>query len=273
MKQTSKSIFDTIKTIYPNLTDIEKTVADFFLNPPELKDLSAKNVSSHLFVSGASLTRFAQKCGFNGYREFIFRYQQEIQNPNIPVSLDANIRKILSPYQTLLDQTYSLIDTAQIQRVCALFAAKSRIYIYGIGSSGLAAQELQFRMMRLGLNIYSMTDGHMMEMNSVVLNDTCLVMGLSVSGQTTELLKSIKAAKAAGAATVLVTSAKDASLASFCDEIITIAATKDLSAGTNISPQFPLLLLSDILYTYYLLSDTPQKERMHAYTLNILEKN
>ena len=273
MKQTVLNILHTIKSIYPTLTNIEKTAADFFLGPVTLKDLSAKSVSSHLFISSASLTRFAQKCGFQGYREFLFAYQQEMRDSSSPVAMDANIKKIISSYQELLNQTYSLIDIAQIERVCALFAQKSRIYIYGIGSSGLAARELQFRLMRLGLNIYSITDGHLMEMNSVVLNDSCLVVGFSVSGKTQELIKSMKAAKASNASTVFITSLRDPRHASFCDEVITLAATKDLSSGRTISPQFPLLVISDILYTYYLLSDTIQKERMHSYTLNILNKN
>ena len=40
-------------------------------------DFSAKSVAGKLFVSEASLSRFRQKkCGFRGYREFIYQYEE-----------------------------------------------------------------------------------------------------------------------------------------------------------------------------------------------------
>ena len=39
-------------------------------------ELSSKDVSKKLFVSEASLSRFAKKLGFSGYREFQFAYKQ-----------------------------------------------------------------------------------------------------------------------------------------------------------------------------------------------------
>ena len=75
-------------------------------------------------------------------------------------------------------------DEKKIKQLCSLFASCNRVYLYGIGSSGLVATEMQIRLMRLGLNVYSITDGHMMEMNSVIVDQECVVVGLSISGKT-----------------------------------------------------------------------------------------
>ncbi|WP_404813571.1 hypothetical protein [Clostridium bowmanii] len=36
----------------------------------------SKSISKYLYTSEATLTRFAQKCGFRGYREFVYQYQE-----------------------------------------------------------------------------------------------------------------------------------------------------------------------------------------------------
>ena len=69
MREEEKGILNNIKSVYGNLTTLEKEIADFFLNGPDIKDFSAQNVAAHLFISTPSLTRFAQKCGYSGYRD------------------------------------------------------------------------------------------------------------------------------------------------------------------------------------------------------------
>ena len=64
-------VFSAIQAAYPKLTAAERSVADFFLQNRERGDFSSKAVAARLYVSEASLSRFAQKCGFKGYREFI----------------------------------------------------------------------------------------------------------------------------------------------------------------------------------------------------------
>lgn len=76
MEQYEKNIIPQIESIYNSFTPLEKTIADFFISNTEKIDLSSKSVSSRLYVSEASLSRFAKKCGYKGYREFLFCYEQ-----------------------------------------------------------------------------------------------------------------------------------------------------------------------------------------------------
>ena len=73
MEQYEKNIIPQIESIYNSFTPLEKTIADFFISNTEKIDLSSKSVSSRLYVSEASLSRFAKKCGYKGYREFMSR--------------------------------------------------------------------------------------------------------------------------------------------------------------------------------------------------------
>ena len=77
-----KSVIPVIESNYENFTALEKNIADFFMKNEEKMDFSAKEIAKHLFVSEASLSRFAKKCGFRGYREFIYQYEESFEEKN-----------------------------------------------------------------------------------------------------------------------------------------------------------------------------------------------
>ena len=75
MEYYVKSIIPILKMNYDKFTPLEKNIADFFIGNKERVDLSSKAVAERLYISEASLSRFAKKCGYRGYREFIYQYE------------------------------------------------------------------------------------------------------------------------------------------------------------------------------------------------------
>ena len=71
MDEYAKSIIPIIEANYEKYTETERYIADYFLKQARPERLSAELVSKELSVSVASLSRFAKKCGFGGYREFV----------------------------------------------------------------------------------------------------------------------------------------------------------------------------------------------------------
>ena len=221
MKEYQKSIIPHIESLYESFTPSEKSIADFFIHNTEESDISSKALSKKLFVSEASISRFAKKCGFDGYRQFAFVYKESFEKttPNITASYT---KQVLDTYEELLNKSYTLIDEDQMKRIVNIFSNKKRIYIYGRGSSGLVAQEMKLRLMRLGVNVEAISDSHIMKMNSVLMNGECLVIGISVSGNTKEVINSLKESSKRGASVVLITSKQDEDMKDYCDEIVFI---------------------------------------------------
>ena len=248
------NIIPRIEANYENLTPLEKNIADFFIHHPPQGDLSAKAVAKQLYVSEASLSRFAQKCGYTGYREFLIYYKNGgMTAQRMPSS--GHVNTVLHTYQELLSKSYSLIDEQQVQRIACTLAEKKHIYVYGRGSSGLVAKEMRIRFMRIGLNIEAITDSHIMQMNSVLLSEDCAVIGISVSGKTEEVLQSLAAAKRCGAFTMLMTAHVKPEFRKYCDEIMLFSVKEYLENSKVISPQFPILVMVDVLFSELLSSD------------------
>lgn len=271
MEYYTKSVVPIIESNYNNFTTVEKNIADFFIQNRKKMDFSAKTVAEQLFVSEASLSRFAKKCGYRGYREFVYQYEESFVEK--PESMTGNTRMVLNVYQELLNKTYSLVDEAQIARISKYLNHASRVFVCGIGSSGLAAREMKLRFMRIGVDIDSIQDSDLMRMQAVFQNPTCLVFGVSISGEKEEVVYLLKEAHKRKARTVMVTAENKERLYEFCDEVLLIPSLKHLNHGNAISPQFPILVMLDIIFSYFLEQNKYEKETLHDNTLKALREN
>ena len=181
MEYYVKSVVPMIESNYDNFTTVEKTIADFFIRNRKKMDFSAKSVSEQLYVSEASLSRFAKKCGYRGYREFVYQYEESFVEKE--ESMTGNTRMILNAYQELLNKTYSLVDETQIARIGRYLNQSERVFVCGRGSSGLTAEEMEIRFMRIGVDIDSIKDTDLMRMQAVFQDRQSLVFGISISGE------------------------------------------------------------------------------------------
>lgn len=269
MNSYSKSIVPIVESKYDSFTTVEKNVADFFLNNQQKMDFSARNVAKEIFVSEASLSRFAKKCGFHGYREFIYQYEKTFTQESEFVA--NSTRMVLNTYQELLNKTYSLMDEAQIARVVKYLFEAERVVACGKGSSGLAASEMESRFMRIGVDIDSLQDSDRMRMQAVFLNKESLVCGFTLSGETQEVLYLLREAHKKGAKTVIFTANDKDIYADFCSEVVLVASLNYLNHGNVISPQYPILVMIDTIYNYYVSNDKYEKAEMYDDTLRALE--
>ena len=151
MSYYRKTIVPNIEAHYENLSAVEKNIADFFISNEEDMDFSSRHISSMLYVSEASLSRFAKKCGYKGYREFVFKYKESFGEKDHQIT--GQMREVFDSYQELLNKSYNLADEAQLRRIAGKMSECRRVFVYGKGSSSLAAREMQFRFMRLGLDM------------------------------------------------------------------------------------------------------------------------
>lgn len=270
MEYYVKSVIPIIESNYDNFTTVEKNIADFFIHNRKKVDFSAKAVSERLFVSEASLSRFAKKCGYRGYREFLYQYEETLVEKQ--ESMTGNTRMVLNAYQELLNKTYSLVDEAQIARIGRYLSQADRVFVCGKGSSGLAASEMELRFMRIGVDIDSLQDSDLMRMQAVFQDKRSLVFGISISGGKEEVLYLLREAHKRGARTILITANNKEIYDQFCTEVVLIPSLKHLNHGNVISPQFPILVMLDIIYSCYVEQDKDEKEILHDNTLRALEE-
>lgn len=268
MKNTH-SIKGQIEMGLSSMSHIEKKVAEYFLKDANLKsDLSIKNISEILHVSQSTLTRFSKKCGFTGYREFLFEFQnsQQYFEYNFVNFQNRLTQEIFVDYNDIIEKTNLLVDERQLERVAQMINQASRVYLCGAGSSGLVAREIKIRLMRLGVVCEVVNDLDSLNWTKGLLNDTCLFIGYSISGHTKLVNEALINASTNGAKSILFTTLTAQTFP--ISEVVRVASVKNIEYGNRISPQFPMLLMMDIIYSYFLMINQEEKESIFSKTFS-----
>ena len=268
-----EKVRDRIIEAYDSMTTVERGVADFFLKNEDLMDFSSRNISGLLYISEPTLSRFAQKCGYDGYRKFIYDYEKEIAEAIRERNISELSHRVKGTYERLLNEEFQQLEEEKVKKVSEMLGKAEKVYVCGRGSSGFAAWEFYLRFMRLGLEVQALTDPQVISMIAAVSGPETLVIGISLSGHTEEILEALTTAKSRNASAVLITSDRDTAMKSVCDEVLLVAGDRNMDTGTEISPQFPILMLMDVLYMYYLKNDTKEKTRRWNETLKALHEH
>ena len=248
---------------FEELTELEQEIARYFLQSDTIQDdLSSQQVTQKLHISQAALTRFAKKCGFTGYREFVFQYQHQASKPDTHSHKHSPLTKrVLRSYSIMRELTQDLIDEEQLERVAQLIDDAERVYFFGTGSSGLIAREMKLRFMRLGVVCEALTDRDGFAWTTSIMDENCLVLGFSLSGTTQSVLDSLLDAKEMGAKTILFTSAPNKNSQAYTETVL-VASHSQSSYIQRISAQLPMLILIDLIYAYFLEINRESKEKI-----------
>ena len=242
------------------LTDMERDIARYFLSSEARQhSLSSSRVTKLLHVSKAALTRFSQKCGFTGYREFVYHFNEEAKEQQHEEEHDELTLSVLQRYHHVSNVTENFVKDPQLEHVADLIDQADRVYYFGIGSSSLVAREMKVRLMRLGVAGEVVTDQDGFTWTTSILDSSCLVLVFSLSGKTNAITDSLVKAKENGAKTVLVT-ANPACVHHDFTEVVPAAPLPSNTYIDRISAVLPLLIVVDLIYAHFLSKNRDEIE-------------
>lgn len=113
-------------------------------------------------------------------------YDEDIEASD---SLDTALRKIASYNIQTLEDTAKLLNTEAVRQV------SERVYVFGVGSSSITAQDLRYRLMRIGTMAVSASDAHIIAMFCALATKRDVVIGISSSGSTKDLIEALSIAR------------------------------------------------------------------------------
>lgn len=259
-----------IQKKFNNFTEKEKEVAKYILkNKSKIKNKSITKLAKATDTSAATITRFSKKIGVNSFVELKMKLHafNELENSN---KVDDIFVNITNYYKKVLKNSQQLVDKNSINKLVEKIKNATRVYIYGIGSSGLTASEMRLRLLRMGFDVYSITDSHLMKINSAIISKKDLVISISISGKTKEIIESLKVSKENGAEIVTITSFEDTPILQYSDMNFLIYNTVFVGQQRFINSQFSAMYLLDIICTI-LLQDSELNHKYQKTVSAIME--
>lgn len=244
-----------IRSFYPSLSKSEKKVADYILEMKEnIIYQTLQEVSKTIGVGEATIIRFCQKIGYNGFHYFKLSVEKDkmLEEDGINGSYVDNIGENI---QNAIARTKEILDIDNVNRAIRYIENSDRIFIYGIGTSGNVAKDMQARLLRLGKIVTAVTDSHFQLMTSSVLNESDLIITFSLSGYTKEIYEALLIAKKVNCKIVTVTNHILSKAAEISDVVILSAAKESPMDGGSLSGRVSQLYIVDIICTGYALSN------------------
>lgn len=240
------------ETLYPSLTKSEKKVADFVLeHGHELIGMTISALARRLGVGEATVERFCRKINLGGFQELKFYLTIEIDGN----SEDAGEgRKGIE--QNLINNikmTNSMVSQQTVDDVLEAIHDASEVFLYGIGTSGISALMGEARLFRYGKRVRAVTDSHVQMMQSSLCTASSVVVAISVSGETKDLIEAVDLAKRSGARIVAITSYANSSLSKLADYVLLGYGKTNMLEGGTFSSAVCQIFLLDIISTGYAL--------------------
>ncbi|MEC8443860.1 MAG: SIS domain-containing protein [Pseudomonadota bacterium] len=248
-------ILSHIASTRETLRKSEVKVADFVLEQPEqVMHMRIVDLAQEAQVSEPTIVRFCRAIGCNGFQEFKVRIAQEMAVANnlgqFAIAEDDSIEDICSKIAdtTLqrLNQIKRQLRPPQVAIAAQAISAARRVEFYGYGASGAVATDAQHKFFRLQVATAAYSDPHMQAMSAVTLNEQDVVVAISQSGRTRDLLHSVALAQAHGAQ-VITLAPENTPVSDAADLPIFINIEEDTEQFTPMTSRIAHLMIIDML--------------------------
>lgn len=203
-----------IAAIAPSLKASDSRIAAVILESPiDLLDASVTEFAETVKVSASTVVRFAQKLGFKGYQHMKLAVAHDIgrsdslqvgdlSKATLPESLLA---ASIEASAATISGIRSTMNIDAFGRALEALDTSSRVLVCGVGSSAGIAQDAGYRFAAIGLRAEAPADGHMQHLQARLLRPGSVLVAISYSGATAEILEDVELASEGGATTIAIT--------------------------------------------------------------------
>ena len=218
-------MLERIKASIPALPPAEQRVAKLLLaDPRSFATLPVSELADRAHVSKPTVVRFCRSVGYDGLADFKLKLAGTVNEgvPFVHRAVDEDdkpgdliVKVIDNAVAAMLKYRNNAAGHAFEQALAALTAAGQagkRIEFYGVGNSGIVAQDAQHKFFRLGVHATAVSDGHVQVMAATMLGAGDCAVVISNSGRSRDLIDAADIARRKGA-TVIVISASGSPLA------------------------------------------------------------
>ncbi|CZR97628.1 MULTISPECIES: MurR/RpiR family transcriptional regulator [unclassified Clostridioides] len=252
LEQLESPTFKVTKSDKLLITYIKENIEDVFYKP-------ISQIAKESNIGEATITRFVKKMNFSGLQDFKVTLAQEISTMNKKNIINKNIqndepaldtaKKLLNSNVTTLENTVEIINSTDVHNCARLIINAKKIYFIGIGYSGIIAQDSNYKFMRIGLNCVSFDSSHTMIMMSSIMEEGDLIVAISHSGETEEIIKTVKLARDNNAKIISITENKNSELKDISDVHLSYVSGETVLETGSISSKLAQFFIIDLVYT------------------------
>ncbi|EEA86162.1 MurR/RpiR family transcriptional regulator [Peptacetobacter hiranonis] len=252
LKQLEEPNFKATKSDKVLIEYIKENIEDVFYK-------SISQIAKESGIGEATITRFSKKMGYSGLQDFKVTLAREISGLknrkiiNRSIENDEGVmesaRKLFNSNIRILENTFNIIDGNDIEKATDMIINAKKVFFIGIGYSGMTAEDSNYKFSRIGFNCMSLDSSHNMIMMASLMDEDDVIVAISHSGETDEIIKTVNIAKANGASVISVTEDKSSRLRDISDVNLGYFSGESILETGSISSKLAQFFIIDLVYT------------------------
>ncbi|MDZ5062904.1 MurR/RpiR family transcriptional regulator [Clostridium perfringens] len=254
-----------IKSLYKGLSPKEQNIADYILeNPISVAHNSISDLSAELNVAGSTLFQFAKKLGYSGFKELkmaILIQENKFSTTSIHenIEIDDNeltiAQKVFDSNIKTLTNTKKILQLDDLKKAAEIISNSNTLYFFGVGGSGILAEDAYHKFLRSPILARHSTDYHMQLMEASLLTPQDCAICISHTGKSKEIIKIAEIVQKIGAKVIVITSHAYSPLAKIGD-IVFISISEEIDFHSEaLSSRISQLSILDSLYVILMFMD------------------
>lgn len=249
------SFISQIRKAVPDMRKSEVKVAHYVLeNMDAVIHMRIVDLAQEAQVSEPTVVRFCRALGLNGFQAFKVLLAQSHTSIHgigqFAITATDNssdiVKKIFDTSVTQIMKVRNYLDELQIAQAVEALTKSKRVEFYGFGASGAVAMDAMHKFFRLQFSSVAYSDPHMQSMSAVTLQKNDVVVAISQSGRTKDLLHAMSIAKQQGAH-VISLSPPNTPVSNLADLPIHVHINEDTDVFTPMTSRITHLLVIDCL--------------------------
>ncbi len=244
-----------INSARDSLRKSEQKVADVVIADPDGSvQSSIQAIATRASVSEPTVIRFCRALGCVGFQQFKLKLAQDLasrgtffyQDVTANDSCKELANKLLDGAVASLVQIRNQLNEKALEQAIELYEACDRVEFYGSGGSAVVAEDAQLKFFRLGKPAIAYSDPHIQHAAAALLDRRALVIAISHSGRSSDILTTVEIARKARAKVIAVT-ATGSPLTKISDVALTVDVMEDSDIFSPVKSRLGQMVVLDIL--------------------------
>ena len=258
-----QTFWEMLRAKRDSLTKSGAIVADYLMQHAEdAQYLSISSLVNECGVAEATIFRFCRSLGFQGYNEMKIALAKATATATptaakLEPGADTQLL-ITHAYNTAveaLNGTRNMLDAEAIDRAATLLQRARQVYFFGQGGSQVLAGDIWARFSMLSTKFRTAGDSHMQAITASLMGPEDVILFISYSGCTRDMMDTLHLAKENGAKVILVTHYADAPGAVLADVVLLCGAKENPLDSGSIPAKLAMLFVANVLVLRYTLDN------------------
>ncbi len=257
------SLLVKIQAMHDSFSKAEKKVSSYIIEQPEkVIRYSVTELADNAGVSEATIIRVCRKLGLAGYQDLKVTLAQSIISPlqaiNESIQEDDDykeiIRKVFNTIIEALNYTLNVLDYDALKAAADLIYQAKKVVVIGVGNSAAIAMDLCHKLLRLGCNVISSSDSHIQVIISCCCNEGNVMVAISHSGSSKDIVEAAKLWKNGGGKLITITNIGRSPLNKLADISLVTASRETKYKFSALPSRACQIAIIDAIYTLITLA-------------------